>query len=720
MGDASGSDGNRDALIGKLALELHWITALQLREALTEQWADVESGKGRSRSLGSILVSRGILTGSQLDQLYERIQSSFPSFPPFGKYHLVREIGRGDFGVVYEAEDQELKRRVALKLLAASVPDHPEEAAPEEARFVREGQLHRSLPPHPGVVPVLEAGVIDGRRYLAQELVDGVAMDVWQKHGSITVRQRVALLRDVALALHHAHQHGIVHRALKPGNILVDRNHQPRLTDFGLAGLAGADGAPKSPAYLSPEQVSGVGGVDHRADLYSLGVMLYEVLTSRRPFEGSTPEETMSKTVKEPVLAPSKITCIKINPVIYRNLENICLVLLAKKPEDRYADASRLAGDLTRWLKGEDVRIAPPGTWRLPRARQVVRLLAVGAVLAGVAAEGNAYLRRRAPMDQAPKAAVAPAMPPAADPLHPGSIAEYYAGMNFNALGLRKIDYRSTFDDPTLPLWREGPGTYTSRRWSGFLRVAVAGTYVFDVKSRDPARLVIGDFERYRGQKPATLSIPLDAGDHRFLLEHAHAGADDTVSIAWQKPGETTSTKLGPGALFHAPRAFLPVQPQPADRRVLGPVPGAEEGETLEVIEDSGHHPTRKSYGPFAAFWKGSWSGSQHLFWNAGPGDRLKVRFAAGETGMGTIVLGLTRATDHGIFRISVNGAVIVEALDQFANDLITREAEFQNVKLKAGANELQFEVVGSNPEAREWAPGNGLYKLGLDYVLVR
>src|SRR5688572_20227781 len=172
MGDASGGpDDNRDALIGKLALELHWITPAQLREALVEQWAESEGGQAPSRSLGSILVARGILTGTQLDQLYGRIQTSLPSFPPFGKYHLVREIGRGASGVVYEAEDRDLQRRVALKMLAAP--------GPEEASFLREIQAHTSLPPHPGIVPVLEAGVIDGRGYHAMELVDGVPMGVW-------------------------------------------------------------------------------------------------------------------------------------------------------------------------------------------------------------------------------------------------------------------------------------------------------------------------------------------------------------------------------------------------------------------------------------------------------------------------------------------------------------------------------------------------------------
>src|SRR5688572_26675266 len=112
MGNASGRpEMSRDALIGKLALELHWVTPLQLREALSEQWAEVESGRNRARSLGSILVARGILTEIQLGQLQEQVRESIPAYPPFGKYSVIREIGRGAMGVVYEAEDTELRRR---------------------------------------------------------------------------------------------------------------------------------------------------------------------------------------------------------------------------------------------------------------------------------------------------------------------------------------------------------------------------------------------------------------------------------------------------------------------------------------------------------------------------------------------------------------------------------------------------------------------------------
>jgi hypothetical protein len=718
---------SRDALIGKLALDLHWVTALQLREALSEQWAEVEGGKSPGRSLGSILVARGILSEIQLERLQEQVRVAIPAYPPFGKYTVIRELGRGAMGVVYEAEDTELRRRVALKMLIAPQGQDPEEARPEQERFLRESQLHKSLPPHPGIVPVLEAGVIDGRRYLAMELVDGVSLGLWTRHGSVTVRQRVALLRDVALAVHHAHRHGILHRDLKPENILVDRTHQARITDFGLARLIGAAGLPLAsatgtalgtPAYMSPEQIRGGKQIDARSDLYALGVMLYEILTGRRPFSAESPYELMMKTINEEAVPPSKITSIQINPVLYRNLENICLIALSKDPRDRYPDAEAFARDLTKWLKGEDVRIVLPRRWRVWRSKKLVPVLLGGILLAAAVAGGLAWRSRRAASEAHPIAALPPM---SSGGLRTGCIAEYFAGMKLNVLGLRKIDHRTSFDDPALPLWREGPGWYTSRRWSGFLRVPASARYLFEVRSQEWARLVIGDTEIYAGSSSATVPLSLEAGVHRFLLEHAHQGPEDTVSIAWRKESDLVPMKLGPGLLFHAPPSFKPIQPQRSDRNALGPVPGAEEGETLKVLENTAAPAVRKAYGPFSAFWKGNWSGTEHLFW--GPrtiGDRLRVQFAAGETGLGTLAIALTRTCDHGIFKISVNKVVIAEALDLWDADLVTRESEFKNVMLRAGANELEFEVVGSNPSAREWADGNGLYKLGIDYVLVR
>jgi serine/threonine-protein kinase len=724
MGDGSDTpEVSRDARIGKLALERGWVTPLQLREALSEQWAEVESGRGRTRSLGAILVSKGILTDRQLDELLEKVVSTVPSFPPFGKYNLVRELGRGAMGVVYEAEDTELHRRVALKMLIVSPGRDPEESKPEQERFLRESQLHKSLPPHPGIVPVLEAGVIDGRRYLAMEFVAGASMGAWARAGSVTTRQRVAMLRDVALAVHHAHQHGILHRDLKPENILVDKNHQARITDFGVAKMIGPAALPLAtatgvslgtPAYMSPEQVRGAKDLDARSDLYALGVMLYELLTGRRPFRGETPYEIMMKTVNEEVVPPSKITNLQINPVLYRNLENICLIALAKNPADRYPDAAGFARDLTLWLKGDDRKIVVPRSWRIWRARKLVVWLAGAAALLA-AAVGVAVVAR-------PSKKKAPAPIVRAEPLQPGAIAEAYSGVHFNALGLRKIDQRTRFDDPEQPLWPEGTGGWTSQRWSGQLRVPSAGTYLFEIRCREQVRLAIDDVDVYAGTGSSARPTALQEGVHRFVLETSHLGPNAGLSLTWKKEGETAALPLGPGTLLHAARDFKPVSPQAANRTVLGPVPGAEEGETLAVLHDSGQSPIRKSYAVSAAFWKGGWSGSEHLWWGraVSTGDRLRLRFAAGETARGTLVLALTRASDHGIFKVSVNGAPIAGALDLWSDELFTQEIEFKNVALKAGANELEFEVVGTNPAAREWGPGTGLFKLGLDYVLVR
>jgi serine/threonine protein kinase len=727
MGDASGRpELSRDALIGKLALERRWITPLQLREALSEQWAEVETGRSQARSLGEILVARGILSAPQLDELLQKARGFVPSFPPFGKFNILRELGRGAMGVVYEAEDAELRRRVALKMLIAPPPQDPEEAKPEQERFLRESQLHKSLPPHPGIVPVLEAGVVEGRRYIAMELVDGVSMGIWHRHGSVTVRQRVAMLRDVALAVHHAHRNGVIHRDLKPENILVDRNHQPRITDFGLAKLVGSSAQPLAtatgtalgtPAYMSPEQIRGARDVDHRADLYALGVMLYEILTGRRPFGGESPYEIMMRTVNDQVVAPSKITNLKINPVLYRNLENICLIALAKKPGDRYPDAEAMARDLTKWLKGEDFRIVVPRSWHVWRARKLLPLPFAGAALIAVTLAGTLYLRSR---DNTSATALKGPFT-RADALLPGAVVESYAGLNFNVLGLRKIDSRAAFDDAAAPLWKEGPAIWCSRRWSGVLKIEAASTYHFEVQAKEQIRLTIDDQELVSGEGTRTATIALKAGAHKFLLEHAHKSAEDGVQVLWKKEGDRATAPLGPGAIFHPKAGFQALTP-PSPRYRLPNVPGAEEGELLQVISDSGHPPQVHSYGMYGAFWKGTWSGDGHLWWGPGvqKGDRLKVRFAAGEAVRGTLAIGLTRAPDHGIFKISVNGALIAEPLDLWSADLLTREVEFKDVQFKAGPNDLEFEVVGSNPSAREWGPGNGIHKLGLDYVLVR
>jgi len=347
-----------DDALGAKAVEVGLITAAQLRDVLLE----LTRAGGVAPDVGKALVDRGLLSAAQLEIL------SGSSLKRLGKYVVVRELGRGGMGVVYEAEDSELGRRVALKMLLGSLHSDPQEAALEEERFIREARLSANLPKHPQIIGVYEAGVLEGRRFIAMEYVEGKQFSDWRRSGSITLRQQITVLRDTAMAIDHAHKHGIIHRDLKPANILVDRRNHPHVTDFGLAkrsnqsatlSLTSSGMVMGTPAYMSPEQAHGGLKVDHRADLWALGVMLYEILTGRVPFDAESPVKILYKAVNEPVPAPS--TVIRgPNAALDAAIEAICMKALSKDPRYRYASARAFAEDLGRWLKGERISISLP------------------------------------------------------------------------------------------------------------------------------------------------------------------------------------------------------------------------------------------------------------------------------------------------------------------------------------------------------------------------
>ncbi len=361
MGKEQGPDVPRvDATIGQKAVEVGLITAAQLREVLLE----LTRLGGDAPGVGTALVSKGLLSAAQLDLL------SGAPLKRLGKYVIERELGRGGMGVVYEAEDAELGRRVALKLLLGSVHGDPQESALEEERFIREARLSANLPKHPQIIGVYEAGLIEGRRYIAMEYVEGKQFSDWRRQGSITLRQQITVLRDTAMAVDHAHRHGIIHRDLKPANILVDRKNHPHVADFGLAkrtdqaatlSLTSSGMVMGTPAYMSPEQAQGGMMIDHRADLWSLGVMLYEILTGRPPFDADSPVKILVKTVNDPVPPPS--TVIRgAGAALDAGIEAVCMKALSKEARGRYPSARAFAEDLGRWLKGErvSVLVKPP------------------------------------------------------------------------------------------------------------------------------------------------------------------------------------------------------------------------------------------------------------------------------------------------------------------------------------------------------------------------
>jgi serine/threonine protein kinase len=280
---------------------------------------------------------------------------------PFGKYSLTRELGHGAMGMVYEARDSALDRRVALKLMLPTQHTDPKESAIEEQLFTREAQLCARLAKHPNIVSVYEAGTIDGRRYIAMEYIDGIPLSDWVAQRRPSLRARIRILRDVAYAVHHAHQAEILHRDLKPKNVLIDPQGRSFVTDFGMAKRAGADGSGVSsssgsgtvvgtPSYMSPEQAQGLKTIDRRTDVYALGAMLYEVLTDKPPFPGEMTIVALMRVVQDPILPPSKMSPAWASSTEDKSIETICMKALSKNPDDRFPDAMMFAEALAAWL----------------------------------------------------------------------------------------------------------------------------------------------------------------------------------------------------------------------------------------------------------------------------------------------------------------------------------------------------------------------------------
>ncbi len=325
-----------------------------------------------------------------------------------GRYLLQRELGRGGMAVVYEAVDTSLGRRVAVKVLHTRPEATPEQAKVDEERFLREARLASALPKHPNIVGVHDAATHRERRYIVMELIDGRPLAEWRQEAKPPLPKQIEVLRDVALAVHHAHEHGVVHRDLKPANILIDGQGRPHITDFGLAKLdAGGSVSLTSegftvgtPGYMSPEQAQGLKGVDRRADVYSLGSLLYELIAGRTAFQGDSAIAILTQVIRDPVKPPS--TVLKGRPLtsVDLELEKVCLRAMEKDVEKRTPTAKAFAEELTSWLRG-DPAAEEPGP---ARAKAGWLWLVPGLLL--LAAAGVAALRRpKPPAPSAPEKA---------------------------------------------------------------------------------------------------------------------------------------------------------------------------------------------------------------------------------------------------------------------------------------------------------------------------
>ena len=307
----------------------------------------------------------------------------------FGSYELLREVARGGMGIVYQARQIPLNRLVAVKVMVAgpfAAPDFVE-------RFCTEAEAAARLD-HPNIVPIHEIGECEGQPFFSMRFVEGGSLAHWMEReeagkgaeGSrFDFRAIATLLARIAHAVHYAHQRGLLHRDIKPGNILLDLHGEPLLTDFGLAKLVEKDSTLTrtaamlgTPSYMSPEQARGEAKqLTTAVDVYGLGAVLYQLLTGQPPFAGGTTLETVRQVLEKEPRRPSTL-----RPGLDRDLETICLKSLSKEPSSRYGSAEALALDLERWLRCEPILARPVST--LERIGKWMRRRPLPAALIGL------------------------------------------------------------------------------------------------------------------------------------------------------------------------------------------------------------------------------------------------------------------------------------------------------------------------------------------------
>ena len=277
-----------------------------------------------------------------------------PALPEkFGRFRVIDELGRGAMGVVYRAEDPALGRTVAIKTIALTGSSHERDV--HETRFLQEGRAAGGMS-HPAIVTIYDVGREGDVAFIAMELIEG--RDLRELIGSLTASQAVSIAASAAEGLAYAHARGVVHRDIKPGNIMVLPDDRAKIMDFGIARLHEPMVKTQtgvmlgSPQYMSPEQITGQ-EVDHRADIFSLGLVLYEMLTGMKPFRGEDVPELMFRVANMRETPPSHVAT-HLPPVV----DYIVARALKKKAEDRYASAAELAKDLRACMA--EVEGSPP------------------------------------------------------------------------------------------------------------------------------------------------------------------------------------------------------------------------------------------------------------------------------------------------------------------------------------------------------------------------
>jgi eukaryotic-like serine/threonine-protein kinase len=347
-------DDDRDSRLAALLDELTEAARIGAPPQLDEVALRYPDLADELRALwGTVLVAGAV--ASKTDDLSEPRDPLVEVPPPdsLPDYELQEELGRGGMGVVYRARQASLQRDVAVKLILRGTLASTDELARFQAEAAAAGRLQ-----HPHIVPIYDVASHNGQCYFSMQLVDGVTLAEKLVDGPLPSREAVQLMAKVTRAIHYAHTQGIVHRDLKPANILLDRAGEPHVTDFGLAkqldsgaSLTRTGAILGTPAYMAPELASGDrGSIGPACDVYSLGTILYALLTGRPPFQGPSPVDTVLMVLEQDPLPPRLL-----NRTLDRDLEMIVLKCLQKPPELRYASAAALADDLAAYLHDEPI-----------------------------------------------------------------------------------------------------------------------------------------------------------------------------------------------------------------------------------------------------------------------------------------------------------------------------------------------------------------------------
>ena len=334
-----------DTELGRLVVEQNLATKEDVQEAETAQ-----ADQSDQRSLADVMIERGIVTGRQIDRIKRAIEETRRRRIP--GYQIISKLGAGAMATVFKARQLSLDRTVAIKILPPDVSHNPEYVD----RFYREGKAAARLN-HPNIVQAIDVGEANGVHYFVMEYVEGHTLYDELAEGKVfSEAEALDIIIQIARALEHAHKQGLIHRDVKPKNIMITVNGLAKLADMGLARIASdakaaqaeAGRAFGTPYYISPEQIRGEVHIDFRADIYSLGATFYHLVTGRVPFEGPTPVAVMQKHLKEPLVPPDHI-----NTQLSAGLGEVVEIMMAKDREGRYASTSDLLLDLEAIAAGE-------------------------------------------------------------------------------------------------------------------------------------------------------------------------------------------------------------------------------------------------------------------------------------------------------------------------------------------------------------------------------